>query len=67
MTKNNNFPTDTLITLLGLAALFVFCVMHLGFDFLDLAFSARCFQYYLNSTEDGPQLSRFEQVMCILG
>ena len=65
--NKNSFPVDTLIALLGVAVLFIFCIMNLGFDVLDLAFSERCFQFYLKSTEDAPQLSQFEQVMCILG
>ena len=65
--KTNSFPTDTLAALLGVMTLLVVAMMHLGFDALDLAFSARCVQHYLNESSDTPPLSQFEQVMCILG
>ena len=64
MTNNKRFPTTIAAAFSGFLILIMFAIT-LGFDALDLVFSSRCFNYYLNT--DGPQLSQFEQMMCIIG
>ena len=64
----HTYPTDTIAAIISVMALLALCIMHLGLDALDLAFSTRCLSYYwMNRTEDSLPLSQFEQVMCILG
>ena len=65
MTNNNShFPTTTAAAFGGFLIIMMFAIS-LGFDALDLTFSARCLNHYLNM--DGPQLTQFEQIMCIMG
>lgn len=66
----HTYPNDTTAAIISVMALLALCIMHIGLDALDLAFSTRCLSYYIqgmNRTEDSLPLSQFEQVMCILG
>ena len=67
MTNNKRFATNPMTGMLGGFIIIMMCVMTMGFDLLDLVFSSRCLNFYLQYTHDAEQLSQFEQIMCIIG